>query len=207
MSRILMIYYSLEGNTEFAAQTAAENAEIDLERLIPAKEPPKKGFRKFMWGGSSVVFGETPALDPLKYSADDYEHIIVGFPVWASSFPPAINTYIKEHPFTGKKVDIIACSAGGSCEKAVNKLIVFHPQRERFAGRFPGTLVFPVRETGNRAKRIDLGDGKSLHVMKYYGKYQISYLEGTTLIQKEYQSLKGINNFANKYGVNFVQEN
>ncbi len=64
-----------------------------------------------------------------------------------------------------------------------------------------------VKYTGNRAKRIDLGDGKSLHVMKYYGKYQISYLEGTTLIQKEYQSLKGINNFANKYGVIFVQEN
>ncbi len=117
-----MIYYSLEGNTEFAAQTAAQQADIDLERLIPEKEPPKKGFRKFMWGGRSVVFNETPRLDPLKYSIGDYETVIVGFPVWASSYPPAIATYIKEHPFSGKKVYIIACSAGGSCEKAVNKL-------------------------------------------------------------------------------------
>ena len=145
-----MIYYSLEGNTEFAAQTAAEYAEIDLERLIPAKEPPKKGFRKFMWGGSSVVFGETPALDPLKYSADDYEHIIVGFPVWASSFPPAINTYIKEHPFTGKKVDIIACSAGGSCEKAVNKL------KEKLPGNEFGKVLSLQDPAGDKEKSAGL---------------------------------------------------
>ncbi len=122
MGMTLMIYYSLEGNTEFAAQTAAQYADIDLERLIPEKEPPKKGFRKFMWGGRSVVFGETPPLAPLKYSADDYDDLIIGFPVWASSYPPAIATYIKEHPFTGKRVRIIACSAGGNCEKAVKKL-------------------------------------------------------------------------------------
>lgn len=117
-----MIYYSLEGNTEFAAQTAAQSADIDLERLVPDKEPPKTGFKKFMWGGKSVVFGETPRLEPLKYSAANYEDIIIGFPVWASSYPPAIATYIKEHEFNGKRVRIITCSAGGNSEKAVNKL-------------------------------------------------------------------------------------
>lgn len=65
--------------------------------------------------------------------------------------------------------------------------------------------MIDVKYTGNKGKRIDLGDGKSLHVMKYYGKYTISYLEGTTLTQKEYSSLKGLNNFAHKYGVNFIQ--
>ena len=64
--------------------------------------------------------------------------------------------------------------------------------------------MIDVKYTGNKSKRIDLGDGKSLHVMKYRGKYIISYLEGTNLIQKEYKSLKGINNFANKYGVNYI---
>ena len=117
-----MIYYSFEGNTEFAAQTAAKYADIDLEKLVPGKEPPKTGFRKFMWGGKSAVFGETPPLAPLKYDAADYDDIIVGFPVWASSYPPAVATYIKEHAFTGKKVRVIACSASGNCEKAVNKL-------------------------------------------------------------------------------------
>ena len=146
-----MIYYSLEGNTEFAAQTAAQSADIDLERLVPDKEPPKTGFKKFMWGGKSVVFGETPGLEPLKYNADDYDDIIVGFPVWASSYPPAIATYIKEHPFTGKKVRIIACSAGGNCDKAVRKL------QEKLPGNeFGGVLSLkdPAGDKENSAKQI-----------------------------------------------------
>lgn len=66
--------------------------------------------------------------------------------------------------------------------------------------------MIDVKYSGNRAKRVDLGEGKALNVMKYHGKYTISYIEGSKLIQKEYNSLKAINNFANKYGVNFIQE-
>lgn len=151
MSKTLMIYYSLEGNTEFAAQTAAGCGDIDLERLVPVKEPPKAGFGKFFWGGKSVVFSETPPLEPLKYSADDYEDIIIGFPVWASSYPPAIATYLKEHPFTGKHCRIIACSAGGNADKAVNKL------KDKLAGNeFGGTLSLrdPAKDKEASAEMI-----------------------------------------------------
>ena len=146
-----MIYYSLEGNTEFAAQTAAANGDIDLERLIPQKEPPKAGFGKFFWGGKSVVFSETPPLEPLKYNADDYEDIIVGFPVWAGSYPPAIATYLKEHPFTGKRVRVIACSAGGNAEKAVNKL------KDKLSGNEFGetlSLTDPAKDKDRSAELI-----------------------------------------------------
>ena len=122
MKNILFVYYSLEGNTEFVAQTAEKAAEMDVERLIPAKEPPKKGFGKFFWGGRSVVMHQTPALETLKYDAAEYENIIFGFPVWASSYPPAIASYIKDHKPEGKNCFIIACSAGGNADKAYRKL-------------------------------------------------------------------------------------
>lgn len=151
MAKTLMIYYSLEGNTEFAAETAAESGDIDLERLIPVKEPPKAGFGKFFWGGKSVVFNETPQLEPLKYNADDYETIIIGFPVWAGSYPPAVATYIKEHPFKGKKCFIIACSAGGNADKAVKKL------RDNLPGNEYGgvlSLTDPAKDKENSAEKI-----------------------------------------------------
>ncbi len=151
MSKTLMIYYSLEGNTDFAAQTAAECGDIDLERLIPEKEPPKAGFGKFFWGGKSVVFSETPPLQPLKHSPDDYESIIIGFPVWAGSYPPAVATFLKEHPFTGKRCSIIACSAGGNAEKAVNKL------KEKLPGNEFGevlSLKDPAKDKENSAELI-----------------------------------------------------
>ncbi len=122
MKDTLFVYYSLEGNTEFAAQTAAAAAEMDVERLIPVKEPPKKGFGKFFWGGQSVVMHHTPELEQLKFDASAYKNIIFGFPVWASSYPPAIATYLKFHKPEGKNCWIIACSAGGNAVKAIRKI-------------------------------------------------------------------------------------
>ena len=122
MKKILFVYYSFEGNTEFAAQTAASATEMDVERLVPVKEPPKKGFGKFFWGGQSVMMHKTPALEPLRFDAADYENIIIGFPVWAGSFPPAVATYVKDHKPEGKSCYIVACSAGGDAAKAIKKL-------------------------------------------------------------------------------------
>lgn len=157
--KTLLVYYSLEGNTEFAAQTAAEAADIDLERLIPEKEPPKAGFGKFFWGGKSVVMKETPALAPLKFDPANYDSIILAFPIWASSYPPAIASYIKDHGLNGKDCFIIACSAGGNAQKAFDKL----------AGKLPGcnikatlSLIDPAKDKEKNAALIKEFIGKNI---------------------------------------------
>lgn len=122
MKDTLFVYYSLEGNTEFVAETAATAAEMDLEKLIPDKEPPKTGAGKYIWGGKSVVFKEKPKLYPMKYPVERYPNIILGFPVWASCYPPAIATFINENDLTGKKLYVVMCSAGGETDKAYKKL-------------------------------------------------------------------------------------
>ena len=122
MRKILLVYYSFEGNTEYAANIAAKCADMDVQRLIPIKEPPKKGFGKFFWGGKSVMMKEMPDLEPQEYSAADYDTIILGFPVWASSYPPAIATFLRDNDLTGKNIYVIACSAGGDAQKALRKL-------------------------------------------------------------------------------------
>ncbi len=122
MKDTLLVYYSLEGNTGFAAQVAADTAEMDVQRLIPDKEPPKDGFGKFMWGGKSVVFHEIPKLDPQEFSPAGYKNIILAFPVWASSYPPAIAAFLKENDLSGKDIWAIICSASGDARKALAKL-------------------------------------------------------------------------------------
>ena len=122
MSKTLLVYYSFEGNTQYAAEAAAKIGDIDLQRLIPVKEPPKKGFGKFFWGGKSVMMKETPDLELQQYSAADYNSIILAFPVWASSYPPAIATFLRDNDLSGKDISIIACSAGGNADKAFAKL-------------------------------------------------------------------------------------
>ena len=122
MGKSLVLFYSFEGNTEFAAKTLAKYIGSYIERIVPLKQPPKKGFGKFFWGGKSVFMNERPVLEPLQREITEFDNIIIGFPIWAGSYPPAIASFIKDYPFKGKKVYIIACSAGGNAKKAIAKL-------------------------------------------------------------------------------------
>ena len=59
MSKILVVYYSLDGNTELAANQIKDITGADLEQLIPEHEPVRKGFRKLAAGGFQALILKT----------------------------------------------------------------------------------------------------------------------------------------------------
>ncbi len=122
MMKTLIVYYSLEGNTDFAARRIAETLGAELLRLEPKKEYPTGGFRKFFWGGKSAVMAETPALQPYGFEAGAYDRIVFGFPVWASNVAPPIRTFVKDNDLSGKRFAAFACEGGSGAEKAFAKL-------------------------------------------------------------------------------------
>ena len=46
--KTLIVYYSLEGNTDYAANRIKEKTGADLLRLIPKKAYADKGIKKFL---------------------------------------------------------------------------------------------------------------------------------------------------------------
>lgn len=120
--KTIIVYYSMEENTDFAAKKIAEKTGADLLRIYPKKSYPNKGFRKFLWGGKSAVMAETPALEEYEFNADDYDRIIIAFPVWASNMAPPLRTFIKENDLSGKRISAVACQSGLGAEKAFEKL-------------------------------------------------------------------------------------
>ena len=118
----LIVYYSLEGNTDFAAKEIAKVLGYETLRLEPIKKYPEKGPLKFLVGGKSACFAETPKLMSYKFNAEDYARIIFGFPVWAGNVTPPIRTFIKENDLQGKKIAAFACQGGAGAEKAFGKL-------------------------------------------------------------------------------------
>ena len=76
-----VVYYSMSGNTAFAARKIARELGADLIELVPVKQYPDKGFRKFLWGGKSAVMAETPPLLPYEFDGDKYGQVIFGLPV------------------------------------------------------------------------------------------------------------------------------
>ena len=47
--KTIVVYYSLEGNTDCAAKMISEMTGADLLRIYPQKAYPDSGFRKFFW--------------------------------------------------------------------------------------------------------------------------------------------------------------
>lgn len=120
--KTIAVYYSLEGNSDYAAQAIAQALDADTLRIYPKKSYPSGGFRKFLWGGKSALMAETPDLEPYNFDAATYDRVIIGFPVWAGTFAPPIRTFIKENNLQGKRIAAFACQAGNGAEKAFAKL-------------------------------------------------------------------------------------
>lgn len=121
--KIAIVYYSMSGNTKYVADKIAEKIDADIIRIEPVKAYPDQGAKKFIWGGKSAVMGETPALQPYEFSAEKYDSIILGTPVWASNFAPPIRTFIKENPnIHGKRIAVFTCFSGGGADKAIEKM-------------------------------------------------------------------------------------
>lgn len=121
-----IVYYSMSGNTKFVAEKIAEKVNADMIRIEPVKAYPDQGAKKFFWGGKSAVMGEMPQLQPYEFQAEQYDRIIFGTPVWASSFAPPIRTFIHDNKsILGKKIAVFMCFSGGGAGKAIDKMKKF----------------------------------------------------------------------------------
>lgn len=120
--KTIIVYYSLEGNTAYAADAIAAQLGADVLPLIPVKAYPTGKVSKLVWGGKSAVMSETPKLQPYTFDAAAYDRIIFGFPVWASTIAPPLRTFIRENNLSGKKIAAVACQTAGGADKAFIKL-------------------------------------------------------------------------------------
>ena len=120
----IIVYYSMSGNTDWAAREIAARLGAETLRIEPETAYPDKGFKKFFWGGKSAVMAEAPALRPYDFAAADYEQIILGFPVWAGTFAPPLRSFVRDNAavLAGKRVAAFACQSGAGAEKAFAKL-------------------------------------------------------------------------------------
>ena len=120
--RTLVVYYSMEGNTAYAADRIAKALGADTLRLRPKKEFPSKGPLKFVWGGKSALMAETPELGDIDCDVEAYDRIVLGTPVWASTIAPPLRSFLAAHDVAGKRVAAFVCQAGSGGEKALAKL-------------------------------------------------------------------------------------
>jgi flavodoxin len=112
MAKILVVYYSLTGNTKFVAEHISNELNADIEELKPIKDLNPDSGTKYFWGGMKAKMKSKPKLEELKYSPLEYDLIIIGTPVWAWTLSPPIRSYCSEFNLEDKKVALFTSSSG-----------------------------------------------------------------------------------------------
>ena len=107
MPKILIVYYSLTGNTKFIAEALRDSIEADILELKPIKELNAESSSRFIWGGYQSTMKKKPKL-------------VLGSPVWAWNISPPMRSFLSKFNLTGKKVALWMCHAGDGI-KATNR--------------------------------------------------------------------------------------
>ena len=121
--KVLIVYYSYEGNTEFVAESIQKKTNGDMLRLELSEQKDRVGLSKYLWGGSQVMMGKKPQLKKIDVDIKEYDLIFLGSPIWAGRYAPAFNTYLANlEGLNDKEFALFCCHGGGGGNKAFAKV-------------------------------------------------------------------------------------
>lgn len=126
MEKTLVAYFSASGVTRKTAETVAKAANADLFEIKP-EVPYTSADLDWMnkSSRSSVEMSDEssrPAIAEKVADMDQYDTVIIGFPIWWYVAPTIINTFLESYDFSGKKIALFATSGGSGFGKTVAKL-------------------------------------------------------------------------------------
>lgn len=144
MNKVLVCYFSASGVTRRVAKKIAEVVKGDLFEIEPQEAYTEQDLN---WNDpqsrSSIEMknkSSRPEIKKKDINIDDYDTILIGFPIWWYQAPTIINTFLENVDLT-KKTIVPFCTSGGSgIEEAVEILKETYPnynfkEGKRFTGQ------------------------------------------------------------------------
>lgn len=110
--KILVVYYSLGGNTRAIGRRIARSLKADVLEIRTVKAYPDDHDVLLGLGQQEVKTGYVPQLQPHRVDFDRYDAIVLGTPVWWSSFAPAMKSFLKGKDWKGRKIYPFATNGG-----------------------------------------------------------------------------------------------
>lgn len=126
MGKRLVAYFSASGVTKKAAELIASAAGADLYEIRP-KTPYSRADLDWMDKNSrsSREMKDKkyrPELADTELSVQEYDEILLGFPIWWYVAPTIINTFLEAYDFSGKRITLFATSGGSGFGNTVKEL-------------------------------------------------------------------------------------
>lgn len=139
MGKRLVAFFSASGTTKKVAEMIASAADADMYEIMP-KQPYSKADLNWMdkKSRSSVEMSDKKFRQEISDTdvfVDQYDEIILGFPIWWYVAPTIMNTFLEKYDFTGKKIVLFATSGGSGFGNTVSELKPSAPDAEIVEGK------------------------------------------------------------------------
>ena len=108
--KTLVAYYSAQGHTRRVAEIVASNLSADLFEVVPADPYTEEDFDWTNENSRCSREHDNPSLRDMDLvistvpNWDEYNRIIIGYPIWWGIAAWPVDAFVKKQNFTGKIV-------------------------------------------------------------------------------------------------------
>ena len=145
MNKTIICYFSASGITKNVALKISSIINGDLFEIKPLEEYSNEDLN---WNNpnsrSSIEMNDSsvrPRMKEQLTNIDNYNTVIIGYPIWWDLAPRIINTFIESINLENKKVYIFATSGGSSIEGSLNNLRKTYPNINFVKGKRLSTNI------------------------------------------------------------------
>ena len=126
MNKSLVCYFSATNTTKKVAEEVASILKCDLFEIEALEKYTDEDLD---WNNknsrSSVEMADLSSRPKVKNkidNIDDYDTVILGFPVWWYREPTIVDTFIEENNLEGRKVYVFVTSGGSTVDGSLKSL-------------------------------------------------------------------------------------
>ncbi len=151
-AKVLIVFYSLTGNTKSVAKELQNKTGGDLFEIETVKTYPSDYSELIEEAKRELQNNDLPVLKKSAPDLSRYDLILVGSPVWWYTVSTPVMSLLKQANLTGKRVSIFCTHEGG-----IGKTFLHFKEQARNAVVLEGIDLFKPRQagTGKADKALD----------------------------------------------------
>lgn len=154
--KVLVAYFSWSGNTQEMASYIAEQTGADLLEILPESPYPADYNECGEVALAERDNDERPAVSNLPDSVDEYDAILIGYPIWWHTAPMIIGTFLESYDLTGIEIYPFTQSASMDTEQFDNS-VSFVKENAGSATVYDGLFARPSDTEAIDAYLLDNG--------------------------------------------------
>ena len=146
MKKFLVVYFSATGATKRLAERLSRTLNADIFEIEP--EVKYTSFDLIWPSKINRAYREMrnknfrPLVARKLENIDEYDNILLGFPIWYNTAPTIVNTFLEENDLSGKNVYLFVTSGATKVDKSLKDLRSMYPDINFVGGkRFNGSFM------------------------------------------------------------------